>query len=335
MEAAIKPIQNEDPRWNDARSVLDTARLLVEAAIKSITATRKRHKSAVAALRRADSLLLTAVSQFPALRSRDFLSYILEQATDALRRFALSDDQLSAIAKSDLQKKLGTLNELVAKNLLLIAPSPPLFVYDPAEFKIAAHLVALTLLAQKPNPLSSIGNEYGAGVYALFYKGDLPCYAPIKGEKFPIYVGSAVPESPYGKTPEEQGTMLAKRLREHFKTIRIVEQGGGNLKVSEFVYKHLCVRSGWELAVEQYLIRYFKPVWNKETKICQGFGKHGDSPQTRANKRSQWDTLHWGRKWAISKGNVDNVPSKAIEDSIKKFFADQPPRELQTADLFA
>ena len=60
----------------------------------------------------------------------------------------------------------------------------------------------------------------------------------------------------------------------------------------------LVVQSGWETAAEDYLIRLFRPIWNKETKILYGLGKHGDSAETRTNKRSLWDTLHPARVWA-------------------------------------
>jgi hypothetical protein len=115
-------------------------------------------------------------------------------------------------------------------------------------------------------------------------------------------VGSAIPSTYDAKTSREQGTSLSSRLGQHKKTVAFVEanRDGGNLKVSHFNYRYLVVRSGWELAAEQYLIRHFKPVWNKETKICFGFGKHGDAAETRANVRSPWDVLHPGRKWATT-----------------------------------
>jgi Eco29kI restriction endonuclease len=55
------------------------------------------------------------------------------------------------------------------------------------------------------------------------------------------------------------------------------------------------VQTGWETAAEDYLIRLFRPIWNRETKIIQGFGKHGDAPTTRRNRVSSWDVLHQGR----------------------------------------
>lgn len=58
------------------------------------------------------------------------------------------------------------------------------------------------------------------------------------------------------------------------------------------------MQSGWQGAAEDYLIHLFQPVWNNETNICYGLGKHGDDPRTRSNLRSPWDTLHPGRDWA-------------------------------------
>ena len=111
----------------------------------------------------------------------------------------------------------------------------------------------------------------------------------------PIYVGKADPKSDTAKHPTEQGERLHGRLRDHPRNIGKAEN---TLKVEDFQYRSLVVQSGWQGAAEDYLISLFKPVWNNETGICYGLGKHGDDPKTRANLRSPWDTLHPGRDWA-------------------------------------
>ncbi len=80
------------------------------------------------------------------------------------------------------------------------------------------------------------------------------------------------------------------------------------------------VQSGWELAAETYLINFFHPVWNNQTKICYGIGKHGDSQKTRANKRSPWDTLHPGRPWADHPDLVDAFPEEKIRSNLAAHF---------------
>lgn len=71
-----------------------------------------------------------------------------------------------------------------------------------------------------------------------------------------------------------------------------------------------------------YLIHLFWPVWNNETGICYGLGKHGDAPTTRANLRSPWDTLHPGRDWAHRDPNMQDArPSQQILDDLQRHFS--------------
>ena len=113
------------------------------------------------------------------------------------------------------------------------------------------------------------------------------------------------------------GTSLAIRLGEHKKNIqRAIE----TLNIDDFDYRALVVQSGWEGPAEAHLIRMFRPIWNKEMKILQGFGKHGDSIATRANKRSPWDTLHAGRNWAGGEGQTDKKTPAQIERDLRSHF---------------
>lgn len=92
------------------------------------------------------------------------------------------------------------------------------------------------------------------------------------------------------------------------------------MRIEDFDYRALVVQSGWEGPAETYLIRMFRPLWNKEVKILQGFGKHGDSVTTRANKRSPWDTLHEGRNWAGGEGQTDKRTRDEILEQIQSYF---------------
>ena len=155
-------------------------------------------------------------------------------------------------------------------------------------------------------------------VYALYYKGTFGAYQPISDTDTPIYVGMAVYEPTNRKDVSAMGTSLAMRLGEHKKNIqRAIE----TLKIDDFDYRALVVQSGWEGPAEAHLIRMFRPIWNKEMKILQGFGKHGDSITTRANKRSPWDTLHAGRNWAGGEGQTDKKTSAQIELELRAHFS--------------
>ena len=162
---------------------------------------------------------------------------------------------------------------------------------------------------------------YGSGVYALYYNGKHPAYRQIVRKNTPIYVGKADPPTPLATRPVDQGPKLAIRLGEHAKSIRVAE----NLRIEDFDCRFLVVKSGLQKAAEDFLLNYFKPVWNQP--LCKGFGKHGDDPKTRSNARSEWDTLHPGRRWATHTGNTPNskTPDQIIAEIAGHFERHPPP----------
>nr|WP_232093526.1 Eco29kI family restriction endonuclease [Sphingomonas paucimobilis] len=83
------------------------------------------------------------------------------------------------------------------------------------------------------------------------------------------------------------------------------------------------MQSGWETAAEDYMIHLFRPIWNSETSILYGLGKHGDDATTRANKRSPWDTLHPWRKWA-EKSKEDAKSPETIDTELTRHFQEHP-----------
>ncbi|MGO9245667.1 MAG: Eco29kI family restriction endonuclease [Verrucomicrobiia bacterium] len=218
----------------------------------------------------------------------------------------------------------ATLHKLETVGSCLDPVSLPGTIFDPTAFKVVSKLVANTLLAQPREPLSKFSDArfYGAGVYSLYYNGPFDAYRPISGKDHPIYVGKADPVMPHAAGPREQGERLSARLRDHCRSIR----GTTNLDLADFDCRYLVVKSACVETAEDHLIEHFKPVWNKEMKVCQGFGKHGDAPDTRANKRSPWDTLHPGRQWATRMGNVPGASTvKQIKAAIRKHFETYPP----------
>jgi hypothetical protein len=197
----------------------------------------------------------------------------------------------------------------------------PSVVFDPSNPKIIGRFTALALVAQDREPLAEIGKFYGSGVYAIYYRGDFEPYGPLKNSETPIYVGQAAPALANAHTARDQGPRLAARLNEHRKNIAKAET---TLRVEDFEARFLVVQSGWETAAEDFLIHLFRPVWNSETNILYGLGKHGDDATTRANKRSPWDTLHPGRVWAAKSIEDARTPDVIIGD-LEAHFRSHPP----------
>jgi hypothetical protein len=162
----------------------------------------------------------------------------------------------------------------------------------------------------------------GAGVYALYYHGDFPEYAPLVQSENPIYVGKSDPADGAARTPRQQGKKLFDRLRRHQKSIR---EAAANLRSEDFACRYLVVQSGAQVAAEKALINLFQPIWNDEIGICWGIGKHGDSAGTRANKRAPWDTLHAGRPWAGDARLEDAKSVIQIREEIAEHLRANPP----------
>ncbi|MGQ0567125.1 MAG: Eco29kI family restriction endonuclease [Gemmobacter sp.] len=199
--------------------------------------------------------------------------------------------------------------------------------FDPTDPRLIGYFVALALIAQGRKPLADLGRFYGSGVYAIYYVGDVPLYQPIANTETPIYVGKADPDG-QPRTVVEQGTKLVDRLNEHAKNIDKVE----GIEIRDFEYRALAVQSGYQAAAEAHLIKLFRPVWNNETKILFGIGKHGDASSTRANNKSPWDTVHPGRAWAA--GNPEGKTTDAIQADVERHF--KSARIYQaTTDVFA
>lgn len=231
------------------------------------------------------------------------------QTLSARRRRILETDIRGTIA--NLGKLLNELDPI----------HQPMSIFDPSNPKIVGRFIALALVAQQRHPLSNAATFYGSGVYAVYYKGKFPLYAPLSGSETPIYVGKAGPAASNARTPIEQGIRLSSRLGDHRKN---VIKAVSTLKLDDFECRSLVVQSGWETAAEDYLIHLFRPVWNSETGILYGLGKHGDSADVRKNKRSPWDTLHPGRKWAGHAALVDAKSVRQITDELSQHFVAHP-----------
>lgn len=241
----------------------------------------------------------------------------LEQLLENARALELTPKGRSLLS-AEVQKSAAALNGLLAELDPIDRPSA---VFDPGNPRTVGYFVALALSAQPRRPLATLKDFYGTGVYALYYKGAFVAYQPISGSDTPIYVGMAVYEPTDRKEVSTMGTSLAVRLGEHKKNIQRATE---TLNIDDFDYRALVVQSGWEGPAETHLIRMFSPIWNKEMKILQGFGKHGDSFTTRAHKRSPWDTLHAGRNWAVGEGQTDKKTTAEIERQLCVHFERTP-----------
>lgn len=240
----------------------------------------------------------------------------LDQLTAQAAATPLSAPKRRAL-ESEIRK---VIDELAALLNSLDPIRQPSAVFDPSNPKVVGRFVSLALVAQQRHPLAEIPRFYGSGVYAIYYTGEHPSYVPIANTETPIYVGQASPTVNNARTPLEQGPKLCGRLSDHKKNIA---KATTTLDLADFEFRSLVVQSGWETAAEDYLIHLFRPIWNSETKLLYGLGKHGDDADTRGNKRSPWDTLHPGRAWA-AKSKEDAKSPDTIAAELTRHFTEHP-----------
>ena len=229
---------------------------------------------------------------------------------------------VSPTRRRALDAQIRLLIEELEQSLAHIDPIVmPTAVFDPSDPKVIGRFTALAMIAQPKRPLASIGKFYGSGIYALYYAGSFPIYSPLSGTETPIYVGKAGPAIQGARTAREQGARLAGRLADHRKNIA---KADSTLNIEDFGARFLVVQSGWETAAEDHLIHLFQPLWNNETNVLYGLGKHCDSAAVRANKRSPWDSLHPGRAWAANT-KEDARSNERISADVEAHFHAHPP----------
>ena len=199
--------------------------------------------------------------------------------------------------------------------------------YNPLEKLHLARSVAEALLTSAAHELPLADSFRGAGLYAIYYLGDFPLYAPISEAnrenrfEMPIYVGKAVPEGArkgllgFGA---DVGPVLFRRLNEHAESIRLAS----NLRVEDFRARHLVVDDIWIPLGESLLIRTFGPLWNA---VIDGFGNHDPGSGRYNQKCSPWDTLHPGRQWA-TRLQPCSKEYPMIQEEVAKYFAGRSPR---------
>lgn len=197
--------------------------------------------------------------------------------------------------------------------------------YNPLHKKNLGDSVAEALLEKEPQALPPVPFE-GAGIYAIYYSGGFPAYAPItaknqKGRcRWPIYVGKAVPQGARkgGLGLEApSGTVLYNRLCQHAKSI----EQARNLSLGDFKCRYLAVDDIWIPLGESLLVEKLNPLWNR---VVEGFGNHDPGSGRHAGKKPAWDVIHPGRPWA--RRCQPGKPEKEICAEIEAYYASIKPK---------
>lgn len=193
--------------------------------------------------------------------------------------------------------------------------------YNPLAKKNLGKSVADALLDRPVDTLPPGEPFAGAGVYAIYYTGGHPAYAPIAAKnrgglyRAPIYVGKAIPAGARKGNvglDEAPGSALYTRLSDH---ARSIEQASG-LHLPDFACRYIAVDDIWIPLGESLLIERFRPLWNL---VLDGFGNHDPGSGRYQQAPSQWDVFHPGRPWAL-KLQGRPMSAEEIEAAVSKFL---------------
>ncbi len=201
--------------------------------------------------------------------------------------------------------------------------------YNPLEKVNLGKSVADALLSRSPKQLNSLESFHGAGIYAIYYKGDFPAYQKLssinatQGPTIPIYVGKAIPAGGRkggNQLADKPTRALYRRLSEHSDSIQST-----SLKIDDFACRYLVVDDIWIPLGESLLIARFSPLWNV---FLDGFGNHDPGNGRYQGLVPKWDVLHPGRAWANKCKKRMETPTQ-IESEIKSWL-DQSPSLMQS-----
>lgn len=201
--------------------------------------------------------------------------------------------------------------------------------YNPLEKENLARSIEGELLGRDPQPLSSVDDITGAGIYAIYYSGDFHAYRPLRSavppppSSIPIYVGKAIPKGGRkgGLTKDAGGgTALRDRLRQHATSV----DEARNLRLTDFWVRHLVVDDVWIPLGENMLIETFRPVWNR---AIDGFGNKDPGKRRATQYRSPWDALHPGREFARKLAD-GGLSQDFLLERTADYFAGRPLKKL-------
>lgn len=193
--------------------------------------------------------------------------------------------------------------------------------FNPLDKINLGQSIVNALLASEEIPLADISRISGAGIYAIYYRGDFRPYAVLaernkEAGELPIYVGKAIPKGGRkGILQDASGASdaLFQRIQEHLKSIQTVQ----NLDVSDFSYRYIAVDDIWIPLGETLVIQRFEPLWNS---VVEGFGNHDPGSGRYNGMRPLWDELHPGRKWAMKCQPAKKNGERIIRD-VADYFA--------------
>ena len=198
-------------------------------------------------------------------------------------------------------------------------------LFDPLAVENIGVILGIELVRQQLRSLPP-GQFRGAGVYAIYYRGDAEPYRELVGMddgkwQYPVYIGKAVRKNAkQGFNPKattEQA--IYARLLQHSESIR----SSTSLKIEDFRCRYLVLNDAYIGLAESVLITLFRPAWNG-----MGFGSKVVGKFRVGGRVSLWDSLHPGRSGRPSGDERIREAREKIKECVVSLRQD--PTDKQT-----
>ena len=207
--------------------------------------------------------------------------------------------------------------------------------FDPLSYRDLGASIARALDDQPLELLDNLPRFEGAGIYALYYSGPHPAYAPLAeiNREMPgtwaVYIGKADADATRKgdptAVPSEVGPKLWSRLQNHRKSI----DAAVNLDTRDFFVRHLVVSPTWVSLAESIGIRLHHPVWNS---YLDGLGNHDPGKGRYEGMKPLWDHLHPGRSWATKLKTPRPETQEEVAQKVLGYLEKYDPTKVNVAN---
>jgi hypothetical protein len=198
-------------------------------------------------------------------------------------------------------------------------------LFDPLAVENIGVTLGVEMFQQPLHQLPPLTEFEGAGVYAIYYRGDHSAYSELVkldagSWRYPVYIGKAVRRNAkQGFSPRATtDKAIFKRLSDHASSISMTD-----LKLSDFRCRYIVVNDAYISLAESVLITVFRPPWNG-----MGIGNKVVGKFREEGTPSLWDALHPGRVGRPAGPTRYPEAVKKITDSVEAL--QKEPSDPQT-----
>ncbi|MFJ8043835.1 Eco29kI family restriction endonuclease [Kitasatospora sp. NPDC096147] len=194
--------------------------------------------------------------------------------------------------------------------------SGPVRYFDPLDEENLVRSVVEELQRAPLMRLEDYGEETrGIGIYAIYYSGPNPLYAPVASDQptVPVYVGRTdpAPRAMIGRSNRTRFPSIGHKLRVHVRALAM----SPDLEPEDFQVRALQVPSLFAEPAVHELISNTLPIWNTS---LQGFPRSAFG--SAGELAAPWYMLHGDRRYAARRSSDAEIDR--LRERVHRHYAE-------------